>query len=599
MGLNLAKYGMVGLEAGLLMDPLWAPKNALQVMEHGDHSWSGPSGWLSLVKNIIPIKLHFHKGMPPLRTSSQLPRPWPSSAWWLLSILSAIPFVAIPLSGIALEPASGHVLSTSHPTVSGRTYHNFNSRTNDQAAELAKGLRLSATDLRLPNLGIIYTSPDSATSAQAMPHLATTPNSMPVDDGTATIFLPAQGNSPISGVGWGLAYRYNCSVVTDASEYTILAYPSQNETNKSYVFNDTAARWGFSPLGDKLGSNTQTLFAIDLNFTGLETRGFYSNDSSIEYPGLEEDRLHEVLMWQYIETDPGGHNASDQAFPRMPPNTYNTTIDLPIQNLQVPALKDSDHQQQLTENAVAIGVRCRSSSAVGTARLDARTATYTDFQRTNTALFSGQFEDLYAVRMPFIFSYLLAGAFEEDIRTFTKDAFLSVGQLPNLQVRFEGTSLSTYVQTSYLQADQLKRSVHRALASYALALMYDDLTPYVNENVTEAVPGTVLSEGRVPSIVILCMLAAWAGLSAFFTLLYGFRRRWAEALDAQSLFAFGADRAEGMKDVAGVVDTLESLQTRNLLKEIPGLVGDGKSAQSPGHITLVEGSMAADKDKLY
>lgn len=33
--MNLSKYGLTGVEAGMLMDPRWAAKNTMQIMVRG------------------------------------------------------------------------------------------------------------------------------------------------------------------------------------------------------------------------------------------------------------------------------------------------------------------------------------------------------------------------------------------------------------------------------------------------------------------------------------------------------------------------------------------------------------------------------------
>ncbi|EDN04598.1 predicted protein [Histoplasma mississippiense (nom. inval.)] len=50
-GLNLSQYGLIGTEAGILMyNQSLGPKDALQLMMHADRTWSGPSGWLKILR---------------------------------------------------------------------------------------------------------------------------------------------------------------------------------------------------------------------------------------------------------------------------------------------------------------------------------------------------------------------------------------------------------------------------------------------------------------------------------------------------------------------------------------------------------------------
>lgn len=126
VGLNLSKYSVAGIEAALLMEPRWAPMSAAQLMDHGNHSWSGPSGWLHLMKNSIPPRVFLASGMSLGSVRKHRPCVWPSKAWFILSLLGILPFLAIPLSGLAVQLRNEYIPSTSHPVVSGRTHENFN-----------------------------------------------------------------------------------------------------------------------------------------------------------------------------------------------------------------------------------------------------------------------------------------------------------------------------------------------------------------------------------------------------------------------------------------------------------------------------------------
>lgn len=120
LGLNITKHGMEGVEAAMLMEPPWAAENAMQLMAHCEHSWSGPAGWIALAKSAI---LYW--------TRKQQNTAWPSKTWSCLALLSVSAFVAIPISGLCMEPSDGYVLSDEQAYVVGKTYDNFNVRLGD------------------------------------------------------------------------------------------------------------------------------------------------------------------------------------------------------------------------------------------------------------------------------------------------------------------------------------------------------------------------------------------------------------------------------------------------------------------------------------
>ncbi|KAF4304006.1 hypothetical protein GTA08_BOTSDO07952 [Botryosphaeria dothidea] len=220
------------------------------------------------------------------------------------------------------------------------------------------------------------------------------------------------------------------------------------------------------------------------------TSSLYNNHTSTDALGLVHEYLHEVLIWQQIVKD-SGRNASNHKFPRASIDDYditvsnngtikyNTTIDydlavdFPVQGLEVPSLTyNGIDYPQLSHDATVVGIRCFSSSAVGAASINPSTATFTNFQRINPLELTGQFEK----QGPTEFGYGVVDVFVGYPRDyFTENVFRSVGVVPLVQLGGEKGD-ATWIHTSYLQAEQLRKSMHRAFAGYALALVYDNTT---------------------------------------------------------------------------------------------------------------------------
>ncbi|EKG12514.1 Heat shock protein 9/12 [Macrophomina phaseolina MS6] len=471
-----------------------------------------------------------------------------------------------------MEPTQGYIESKEHPYVVGRHYDDFNFRETDQTFDVARSLWQSGTDIKLPSLGIIYTGPNISRSSDEKPYLHETPNYLPVDDGVETIFLPSQAAVPISGSIFGLALRYNCSIATKSSDFTILSHRRQlNDSTLQSIFNDSARiEVGFRPIGAT--NYAQTLLITGYNHS---TKNTYLDGS----PGLETDELLELQLWQHFSTDPGTHGD----FPLVSPDLYNKTIDHPIQDVAVPFANytgSEGNKPALTTAAVGIGVTCRSSSAVGIASVSARSQTFSSFRRTDAAPTTGIFADLQASRL----AVGVTSMFKDyDPTNLTINFFYLSGVRPCIKARFDAANAgatddhhgasrpannsssiiinnnnnamtsSAYLQTSYLQANGLRRAMLRAHAAYAQKLMYDTTTPWRNANVTLARSGTVLKHGPVPAPVVAALLAGWALLSASLGAAYGLGRRWAETLDARCMFVLGADRADELRDAGGVL----------------------------------------------
>lgn len=177
----------------------------------------------------------------------------------------------------------------------------------------------------------------------------------------------------------------------------------------------------------------------------------------------------------------------------------------------------------------AIGVRCISVSAVGTADLDGRHATFTDFQRSDytqqAAGSSGlQCAERLSLGVPdLLFANALSssGTPTEWLGSF----FFSVGKytqsFAQQDYNFGGSQVN--LQSSYLQAGELRRSLTRAYSLYALGLLYNGGVGYVSQNgsyiassefvntrATAYIRDTVLVPGIVPPVVVAVLLTIWA-----------------------------------------------------------------------------------------
>jgi hypothetical protein len=117
--------------------------------------------------------------------------------------------------------------------------------------------------------------------------------------------------------------------------------------------------------------------------------------------------------------------------------------------------------------------------------------------------------------------------------------YASAGKFPQsyIQNDYMWVGYQVNLQSSLLQADELKASLLRAYSLYALALVYNSGVGYVDGNGTfvaasfvntEAivyVEDTILIPGIVPPVVAAVLLTLWALGSFVLSVLYGFRKR--------------------------------------------------------------------------
>lgn len=95
----------------------------MQLLMHGDSSWSGPGGWWKLHRPLVGIfrlSRRVKKGQNGVGRDAV---PKPSALWGLLAFLSLLAFVALPLSGLTMELGDGYGFhGKDHPLATGRDY---------------------------------------------------------------------------------------------------------------------------------------------------------------------------------------------------------------------------------------------------------------------------------------------------------------------------------------------------------------------------------------------------------------------------------------------------------------------------------------------
>lgn len=533
----------------------------------------------------------------------------------VLASLSILPFVALPLTGLSYELKQGFHPTNRHPSVIGLNWDNINSVTG---AGVAASLWSTGTNATIPGLGVIYTPPGVDRSQQ---YFKDVPNSLPVNEGLKDAFITAQAEAPISGSSWGLALNYNCSVVTKLSDFTILNHRSTSaQVGDSYYPTDNNNTY------IKISNVTDVDSLYALNYEVVMEEGiqywpptlseekdtiddscyYWDHNDGGSYPGLDKETVYEAILWQNLDTTFITDDDSAK---------YNLTVDYNITELygawQAYVVWDADNQYY--SNMTAVGVQCKVSSAVGSAKIDGRTSTYTDFNRTDTPIPP---LDTCSPRMD-VASPGLVVSQANDTNTFITNIFRSINAplqytanyITDLDPQNVNKS-SQEVQLYYLQAADLQHALLRTYPAYVNELIFNggleysnasgvQYASYINTNVTSFEVKKIFETGDIKFWIPGALLLVWAIGSVGLTLMYGFRRRWSSTLDGYSMFRFGADLAERVRDRPefGVNMGFEDCY---LLREIPGLIGDANLGFEPGHITLVQGKEAlADKNKLY
>ena len=604
IGLNLSQYGFEGVEASMLMKKRWSPKHAMQLMAHSEHSWAGPGGWLRVLKSwLLPQK--------------KLQRTSPSPLWIMLALPSLLVYVALPLSGLTMNFGLGYLSPLQNASMVGFNNASWNSRLGSNMIEQANIDWSSAATASIPAFGVVYTP--SETDRSSSSYLSSLPNNLPANESLPGVFLTPQASVPIQGNSWGLALSYNCSIVTKFSAFTLLKYrdphPTLQESDAgtpslSYpILDNTAWIEVYNETYDKTtADNLQAVLEVAYDYPDRQMREAASlpassdcyfpliqGNETAEYPGLDDPQVIEIALWQNLSTTTP--EISD-------PPSYNTTLDFPIPEL-FGAYSTARTEYTKAYQMPAIGLRCISTSAVGTADVDGIPATFSNFQRSNTPRPPSGAQ--CAPRLLLGVQKLLFHGAE-----WLGDMYSSVGKptldfVQDSEDDFTGSPIP--LQTSLLQASQLCESLLQAFSIYAAELVYNHGSGYltaegayapssfVNANVTSYTLGTILTTGVVAPIAVATLLSIWAVFSIILGVCFGFRRRWAEVLDGYTMFKIGGDWSTQIKNQQDF-DIMQPPERCAKLKTLPGMIGDAQPNSNPGHISLVSRHVAK-KNKRY
>lgn len=632
IGLNLSLYGLEGVEAAMMMEPGWSPTNGMKLMMHADKTWSGPGGWAKTIKWIWMTN----------RTGAHVNLP--SALWFILALPSMLVFTAYPLSGLTMEMSQGFLHGTKlddGPMMTGFSYSNFNERLSSNAMDGARITWTNALDARIPGFGALYTA--KGYNRLQDEYLSQIPAKLPGDEGLEGVFLSAQAANPIEGNSWGLLLQYNCSVVDDINDFRILSqrnasagnfsstslfsYPTKDGsgtiTAKNQTLQTLDSSWvenlsGVMEYGYEQWPNRTTALQLmkenpQSSFT-LNTGCYYNKAENVtgDYPGINQEQIFEVMLWQNL----ANISRSD------PKPNYNFSLDHNITGAHgaydgrnflfdnFPSAKNNSAQYPPVPMS-AIGVQCKASSSVGTADINGVTSSWSNFVRTDTPINvqRARCADRFAGKTP------LDVMSEANSKEWLSSLFSSVAAPPpfyqtqSTDPNDIDVGTGTLVQLTYLQAEQLRKSMLRAYAAYAVQLMYNGGQGFTsadgshigfqNPNVTEFVSGLVLKRGVVPAEIPIALFAAWALFGPLMGIMYGFRRRWSAILDGYTMFRLGADLSDEVRArFAGYTHTLE-VEDCVGLEQVPGLVGDVKVESRVGRIGLVDRSGVARKAKLY
>ncbi|KAF3214103.1 hypothetical protein TWF106_010595 [Orbilia oligospora] len=580
--LNLGTYAVAGSVAGMVMRKRWAPKNFRRLLILSGNTFQDPAGWFNaLIKLVQKRRLYKRNG----------------TLWDILAFFSIIGFAAWPLTGLTMQTQDGFTISRRYKGdevfVVGRNHSSINGRDGALTTSRVTTFWSSGFSPQLPLRKQFYITPGSSIQL----NVSSPDNTLP-DDASESIFLGPQSMGPLVGSVFGLAIRYNCSIVNQTSQFTVLS-----RRNDTFDLDRSGSRFGYvlpdqsviivrnqsrsinliSNVNGSLELGTSMTISELADPTDSESIGYASIFES--YPGLNSTVVLEAALWQSI--------SPIESYGRISVNPENFNFrdaenDIPEfrNTLRYPGQK-------------AVGVRCEASSAIGTALINGVDGTYTNFTQLDAEIRNGGGIKRFETGIPHMIvqtPYIPSNFQLSDNVDWFSALYASI-EMSSLTTNAFGDFLGA--APSVLQAEDLKRAILRAYKTHAVHIMYDGLADptfaWKLENVTMGTPTMILTRGVVPPEIILGMLMAWAMAIVILSVTYQFRRRWTETLDGYTIFRFGVDRPDDVlpEMLAGEFDNAA------VLEKLPGMVGDLEPDNEVGYIGLVRGGQEADWGKRY
>ena len=488
-----------------------------------------------------------------------------------------------------METRSRYRASNLPPPVIGQRWESFNQRSSTAFKSAVYSAWRLAIPPRVPGLGMLYTNISAPRDALTLSNLEKFPNTIPTEEGVNEIFLAPQACNPISGPTWGLIISYQCSIISAIEDFTILSHRNSSAPSVITDYGGIASYDVDMPGNISIAlqqDNTSSMNYLSVLEMGYSQELYGDSHSSFEnatfcyfnksegatngYPGLEHESILEVALWQAATSENTLIN------PPMPDSFYNFTLGTTVSGLNGAHSTPDRFAGMLGDPALsmdAIGVQCKSSSALGIAQVDGRTSTYKSFEKSDTIITLNK--QACIPRLSLAVPQVIFDSSNEDYFTPAEAEPALITSMS------EDNVVAVIVRPTLLQATELRRSMLRAYATTAIQLMYDGGRGYApagswkqfsfnNTNATVFEHTPVLGPTNIPPHVPAILLVFWSLGTCALSVIYGFDRRWAETLDSFSLFQFGGDASDKIKELPVVA--IKDFKDHEQLIKLPGLI---------------------------
>ncbi|KAF4941442.1 hypothetical protein CGCF245_v001541 [Colletotrichum fructicola] len=500
--LEWSKHGLVGVEVAMLETKTFGAPHLVALLSHSEGTWSGPGGWFKCITKAFK---HNQSG---IRTSLGVSLKT-YKLWYILAFISLSLYVGMPLSGLTMELSDGYVRLNEAPMVVGRNSTTFHKRykLSNQKTNAAQAAWEMGSPATLPGIGIIYT-PDYF-DREGHDSLGESPNLLPTDRGIPEMFIVPQALGPISGRSWGLRVAYDCSIVQDVSDFTILGHhkggPCQAfQSNSSGacatvgMFDEVTNLWSYSEVGTRLNV--------------MELQNSHDTVGGKQEPLTSTINQANVLEWAVWQV------RTEASYVEV--KSFNNTIGTIVQGIGSPFMQVSDRSwvinttffeekeyatfgntsqdvqrkiegrgKDTIEVAAAIGVRCVVRSVLGSAMIHEETSSFSDFKIEEPTPYGKVNAEGPMSR--------LGTNVEAVVTTASLEAIFK-----SINVRAMTTESNSVQVSKFVSSRELQKSAYLAWGHEVLNQMYDNYygfeTSWPYANLTSSKKGKVLTKGELP-----------------------------------------------------------------------------------------------------
>jgi hypothetical protein len=361
--LDWAHSATAVIEIAALKSRYFAPQTAMHFMWHSERSWGGPTGWM---KAVVSTLVQFTKGFRTSQMSLHARRP--ARLWWLLTLVNIPLWIAVPLSGLSFDFSTASVSDTRPVEIYGVNQTTFELRSSSFLWQTAME-RWSQGHTTTPSGPSILYAPQSVGEASDTYYYDAIRK--PDDSDSVVFFSGPAVSERAEGPTWGVWVRVSAKAVPvdDLRMIHASSFQHWNLTSlaksSQYTRLDTMYGCGSALLVASNGS-LQPAYSDDGNHARSKRSGSARHD-------LNQEAV-EILLWQYY----------NETFVISDDPTVNAMVKDPIVRAEPLSDAGLSAESQVPgfpqkQYVFSYGLSLQIDSAVGYAKVSAKTATFSNF----------------------------------------------------------------------------------------------------------------------------------------------------------------------------------------------------------------------------